>query len=45
MMRYCSRGSSRLPTFSNLPSGSKPRRSDVNSRTVPGMGGWLTAVS
>ena len=45
MIRYFSRGSSRLPTFSNLPIGSKPSFSAVNSSTVPGMGGWLTAVS
>ena len=45
MIRYLSRGLSRLPTFSNLPSGSNPSFSGVNSSTVPGIGGWLTAVS
>ena len=36
---------SRLPTFANLPTGSNPSFSAVKSSTVPGIGGWLTAVS
>ena len=39
------RARSRLPTLSNPRAGSKSRRSAVNSSTVPGIGGWLTAVS
>ena len=45
MIRYFARGSSRLPTLSNRLSGSNCSRSAVNSSTVPGIGGWLCAVS
>ena len=45
MMRYLLFGSSRLPTLVKGFTGSKRRVSAVKSSTVPGMGGWLTAVS
>ena len=34
-----------LPTLVNGRTGSNLSRSSVNSSTVPGIGGWLTAVS
>ncbi len=45
MIRYLPRGSWRLPTLVNGLTASNLSFSSVNSSTVPGIGGWLTAVS